>query len=269
MTTELVTGKSGKPHIDGDDIGSLTAGIVGHGNYLLESRDGTYPRARLQDANHVLMPAMNLIVEGRYARVTAAETVTIDSGQSGQKRNDLICMKYSRNAQQVETIALTVLKGTPTTGTPADPTIPAGSILDGAATAYAPIARVTIDGLTPATPVMLTTDLPPIDSTSVIDGWQVVRRLHGYDAYRNISMTFPPTANSAFTFNLPIPVANWQDYTVTAQLMNNGGGDIPFFNEIQLIPTMMGTTRFQVNGWNASKQRLSYRVGVCIHARLA
>lgn len=163
MTTELVTGKQGKPHIDGDDVGSLTAAIAGHGDYLLQRADGTWPAITMQDANHALIPTLNLLVEGRYARVTAAESVVIESGQSGQKRNDLVCLKYTRDSNQIESVAWTVIKGTPTTtGTPADPTVPAGSILDGSATAYAKIGRIPIDGLTPGTPVMLAGRLHPI-----------------------------------------------------------------------------------------------------------
>ena len=67
MTTELVTGKQGKPHIDGDDVGSLTAAIAGHGDYLLQRADGTWPAITMQDANHALIPTLNLLVEGRYA----------------------------------------------------------------------------------------------------------------------------------------------------------------------------------------------------------
>lgn len=166
MTTELVTGKQGKPHIDGDDVGSLTAAIAGHGDYLLQRADGTWPAITMQDANHALIPTLNLLVEGRYARVTAAESVVIGSGQSGQKRNDLVCLKYTRDSNQIESVAWTVIKGTPTAGTPADPTVPAGSILGGSATAYAKIARIPINGLTPGTPVMLAGRLHPI-----VDMW--------------------------------------------------------------------------------------------------
>lgn len=182
MTTELVTGKQGRPHIDGDDVGSLTAAIAGHGDYLLQRADGTWPAITMQDANHALIPTLNLLVEGRYARVTAAESVVIESGQSGQKRNDLVCLKYTRDSNQIESVAWTVIKGTPTAGTPADPTVPAGSILGGSATAYALLARIPIDGLTPGTPVMLAGRLHPIadmqDSATLYNsgGWIVSRR---------------------------------------------------------------------------------------------
>ena len=162
MTTTLITGKGGTPHITSGDMGAMQAGIIGNGSYLLQGSDGTFPTVTMQDANHALIPVLNLVVEGRYARVSEAETATIESGVSGQNRNDLVCLKYTRNGQNIETAAIAVLKGTPNTGTAADPTVPSGSIHSGSGTAWIPIARIPISGITPGTPVMLIKQLPPM-----------------------------------------------------------------------------------------------------------
>lgn len=162
MTTTLITGKGGTPHITSGDMGAMQSGIIGNGSYLLQGSDGTFPTVTMQDANHALIPVLNLVVEGRYARVTEAETATIESGVSGQNRNDLVCLKYTRNNQNIETAAIAVLKGTPNTGTAADPTIPSGSIHSASGTAWIPIARIPISGITPGTPVMLIKQLPPM-----------------------------------------------------------------------------------------------------------
>lgn len=162
MTTTLITGKGGTPHITSGDMGAMQAGVIGNGSYLLQGSDGTFPTVTMQDANHALIPVLNLVVEGRYARVTEAETATIESGMSGQNRNDLVCLKYTRNNQNIETAAIAVLKGTPNTGTAADPTVPSGSIHSASDTAWIPIARIPIRGITPGTPVMLIKQLPPM-----------------------------------------------------------------------------------------------------------
>ena len=83
MTTTLITGKGGTPHITSGDMGAMQSGIIGNGSYLLQGSDGTFPTVTMQDANHALIPVLNLVVEGRYARVTEAETATIESGVSG------------------------------------------------------------------------------------------------------------------------------------------------------------------------------------------
>ncbi|KAB7463376.1 hypothetical protein GBA80_05455 [Bifidobacterium catenulatum] len=162
MTMNLITGKAGAPHITSSDQGAMQAGLVGNGNYLLQVSDGKFPAVTMQSANKALVPVLNLVIEGRYARVTAAETVTIESGVTGRNRNDLICVKYTRDSNNIETIALAVLKGTATSGTAADPTVPSGSILNNSGTVWIPIARIPISGITAGTPVMLVKQLPPM-----------------------------------------------------------------------------------------------------------
>ena len=174
MTMNLITGKAGAPHITSSDQGAMQAGLVGNGNYLLQGSDGKFPAVTMQSANKALIPVLNLVIEGRYARVTAAETVTIESGVTGRNRNDLICVKYTRDSNNIETIALAVLKGTATSGTAADPTVPSGSILNNSGTVWIPIARIPISGITAGTPVMLVKQLPPMSQLwdSVTQQWK-------------------------------------------------------------------------------------------------
>ena len=162
MTTNLITGKSGTPHVTSGDMGAIQAGLVGNDSYLLQNSDGTFPAITMQDANNALVPVLNLVLEGRYARVTETQTVTIESGVTGQNRNDLVCMKYTRDDKNIESMTLEVLKGTPAEGTAADPTVPDGSIHEGAGEAWIPLARIPISGITPGTPVMLVKQLPPM-----------------------------------------------------------------------------------------------------------
>lgn len=173
MTMNLITGKAGAPHITSSDQGAMQAGLVGNGNYLLQGGDGKFPAVTMQSANKALIPVLNLVIEGRYARVTAAETVTIESGVTGRNRNDLICVKYTRDSNNIETIALAVLKGTATSGTAADPTVPSGSILNNSGTVWIPIARIPISGITAGTPVMLVKQLPPMSQL-----WDSVTQIH-------------------------------------------------------------------------------------------
>lgn len=181
MTMNLITGKAGAPHITSSDQGAMQAGLVGNGNYLLQGGDGKFPAVTMQSANKALVPVLNLVIEGRYARVTAAETVAIESGVTGQNRNDLICVKYTRGSNNIETIALAVLKGTATSDTAADPTVPSGSILNNSGTVWIPIARIPISGITAGTPVMLVKQLPPMsqlwDSVTLYQdsNWIIIR----------------------------------------------------------------------------------------------
>lgn len=269
MTMNLITGKAGAPHITSSDQGAMQAGLVGNGNYLLQGGDGKFPAVTMQSANKALIPVLNLVIEGRYARVTAAETVTIESGVTGQNRNDLICVKYTRDSNNIETIALAVLKGTATSGTAADPTVPSGSILNNSGTVWIPIARIPISGITAGTPVMLVKQLPPMsqlwDSVTQSGDWVVVARPRGYDAYSVASMVFKPNTNTSIDIKLPIEAANWDSYSVELQLMNNNQNKVPSFNNISMITNSHSAKGFQLVAWNASGTSLSYRIAVTVH----
>ena len=269
MTMNLITGKAGAPHITSSDQGAMQAGLVGNGNYLLQGGDGKFPAVTMQSANKALIPVLNLVIEGRYARVTAAETVTIESGVTGRNRNDLICVKYTRDSNNIETIALAVLKGTATSGTAADPTVPSGSILNNSGTVWIPIARIPISGITAGTPVMLVKQLPPMsqlwDSVTQSGEWVVVARPRGYDAYCVASMIFKPNTNTSIDIKLPIEAANWDSYSVELQLMNNDNNKVPSFNNISMITNSHSAKGFQLVAWNASGTSLSYRIAVTVH----
>lgn len=183
MSVELVTGKAGVPHISSEDIGAYQAATIGSGVIQLENPTGTFPVAALQDANRVVIPPMNLLIDGRYIRVTTAETVTITSGATGYRRRDLICLRYTRDASTgVEQVAFTALKGQTTSGTTLTSPTVSGRIIHGATTATYAIAAVDLDGITPNQPVMLTHKVAPIGQRSSAPVWETLKPLTGWSA---------------------------------------------------------------------------------------
>lgn len=156
MAIELITGKAGTPHIDSADIGAFQAYTLGDGVYILHGLE-----AAIATANSVTVNAGDAMAEGRHFRlVGAGQTLNIDSGQSGYKRNDVIAVHYSKDGAGIESVELVIVKGTPATANQVDPAMPsAGSVLDGATQAYWPLYRVTVDGLTPQAPVMVAEEI--------------------------------------------------------------------------------------------------------------
>lgn len=163
MTVELITGHAGSAHISAADDGWLNVGVVGSGKYVLDT--GTQFACNVQSANLVTIGIGDALFEGRHVRVSATENVALDNGAQGVNRNDLICIKYEYNSiTSVESASIVVLKGTAVSGTPSDPTIPSGSILEGATAAYMALWRIPISGITVGTPVNLYGEvLSPID----------------------------------------------------------------------------------------------------------
>lgn len=161
MTVELITGFAGTPHIGSDDIGAFQAGIVGPGDYALAT--GNQLRATMSNANTIAVQSGDAVLNGRHVHLTGTTTATVQSGTQGQKRNDLVVLRYTKNTTTgVETCSIVVLKGTPTTGTPADPAHNTGSILDDVATHDMPLYRIPINGITVGTLVPLFNVLKPM-----------------------------------------------------------------------------------------------------------
>lgn len=154
MTVELITGHAGSAHISAADDGWLNVGVVGSGKYVLDT--GTKFACNVQSANLVTIGIGDALFEGRHVRVSAIENVALDNGAQGVNRNDLVCIKYNYDSgTSVETASLEVIKGTAVGGTPSDPTIPSGSILEGATAAYMPLWRIPISGITVGEPEKL------------------------------------------------------------------------------------------------------------------
>lgn len=210
MAIELITGKAGAPHIDSADIGAFNAYTIGAGVYCLHGLEATLPTA-----NSITIAAGDGMGQGRHFRIIGAgETATIDNGQSGYKRNDIVAIKYTKDGSGIETPTLEVFKGTPTTGTPTDPQVPAGNVLDNASTAYWPLYRVPINGLTPGTPVALYEQLPLVASSNGEDTannncrwWKFSNGLAVvmYDTYASMNYQafgnqYRTSAAKAFTF---------------------------------------------------------------------
>ena len=158
MTVELITGHAGSAHVSSSDVGWFNAGTVGAGKYVLDT--GTHLAAEVQSANLVTIGVGDAVFEGRHVRVSATENVAIDNGAQDINRNDIICIKYEYDGDTgVESASIEVVKGTGSSGTPSDPTIPSGSILTGSSTAYMPLWRIPIEGITVGTPEKLYGDV--------------------------------------------------------------------------------------------------------------
>lgn len=163
MTVELITGYSGTPHIGSDDVQHLIAGIVGGGSYALDT--GKKLAIAVNSANSVTIDTGDAIIAGgAHVRVAAAEKLTVASGAQGVKRNDLVCLRYTKASDNKESASLVVIKGTATSGTPADPAYNKGSVIDGKATVDMPLYRLPISGVSLGTPVKLFSVSPTLAS---------------------------------------------------------------------------------------------------------
>ena len=156
MTIELVDGKAGVAHISSEDKAIIHQAKFGKSDMVFDW--GDVLKCTMGSVNKATIGTGCASIQGLDWHITAAETVTIENGSQGMKRNDIIAAHYHRDSTSgIETVKLTVLKGSPDATAAADPTIPSGKILSGAVDAYQPLWRIPLDGITVGAPVRLFT----------------------------------------------------------------------------------------------------------------
>lgn len=172
MTMELVTGHAGEPHVTAAQDAALHAGVIGD-DYVLSTKDRF--AINVVSANKVTIAGGDLVMQGYHASNDKPADLIITNGSQGQKRNDIICCRYTKVGDSIESANLVVVKGTPTTGTPVDPTLNTTPISQGATTYDMALYRVPLDGITIGEPEPMFNILQPMSSV-----WDSLSPLHLY-----------------------------------------------------------------------------------------
>lgn len=157
MAFEIVDGMTGTKHISSDDLAALNTAAIGMADCVL--RYGDDFALKMASANSVTLGTGVGMVGGRRFWNQVPTSLTIQSGKQGQKRNDLVVARYEKTSAGIESITPVVIKGTPTTGTAADPEVTANDLK---------LWRVPLDGINAGTPVRLTHVLLPL--TAAVEG---------------------------------------------------------------------------------------------------
>ena len=194
---ELVTGFAGTAHIDPIDAAHLNAAGFGPDAYLLDTQNKL--EASLETANKLVVDTGDLMIQGHHFTVIEPENIALQSGVSGQKRNALVCARYDKTeGTGVESASWIVKYGTATTGTPADPSVTTGNILDGVDSVHEePIFRIEYDGITPGNPILL---VPEFQSASEFR----TSIAQFYDTETK-EVSLEGTSRQLITFDLSIP----------------------------------------------------------------
>lgn len=119
MAFEIVDGMTGTKHISSDDLSALNIATIGKADCVLDYGDNF--KLTMASANNATLGTGVGMVGGKRFWNQAATSLTVQSGTQGQKRNDLVVARYAKTSAGVESITPVVIKGTPSTGTAADP----------------------------------------------------------------------------------------------------------------------------------------------------
>ena len=151
MAFEIVDGMTGTKHISSDDLAALNTATVGKADCVLHYGDDF--KLTMASANSATLGTGVGMVGGKRFWNQAATSLTIQSGTQGQKRHDLVVARYAKTSAGIESITPVVIKGTPTTGTAADPATTANDLK---------LWRVPLDGINAGTPVRLFEPVTPL-----------------------------------------------------------------------------------------------------------
>ena len=145
----IITGYRAEPHITAQQDRDVNIGIFGASAKILKGV-GSEMAATVISANEVEIADGALVAEGCTAEIQygTTESMTIENGEQGMKRIDLIVARYMRNSgTAVESMELAVIKGTSAASDPVSPSYNTGTITDGDSPVDFPLYRVNLNGI--------------------------------------------------------------------------------------------------------------------------
>lgn len=148
ITTTLMDGYAGGPHITETQLGLANQATFGSDDYVLEG--GRESEAQVLTNNSIRIFDAVYCIQGRRDVIPASgyTDVTIANGTQGMNRNDIIVRRYKKDeSSEIESTEYAVIKGTPHAGTAVDPEVTTGDIRSGATLHEMALYRVKITGL--------------------------------------------------------------------------------------------------------------------------
>ena len=145
---ELVTGRAGSPHITAQQDRQLHQGIWGEDAYILNT--GNMLEPVVQSSNKILIKDGALMYQGALfsVKVGTTDEITIDNGNQGMQRKDLVVARYTYDsAQNIESASWLVYKGTAVGSNPVLPSGISGDIQAGDNVVDVPYLAVTLNGI--------------------------------------------------------------------------------------------------------------------------
>ena len=166
---ELVTGRAGSPHITAQQDRQLHQGIWGEEAYILNT--GNMLEPQVQSSNKILIKDGALMYQGALfsVKVGTTDEITINNGNQGMKRKDLVVARYTYDSSQnIESATWLVYQGTPTGSNPVLPSGISGDIQAGDTAVDVPYLAVTLDGINIVSVDVIpevVPDIPAIDAS--------------------------------------------------------------------------------------------------------
>lgn len=145
---KIVTGKTGTPHVTSQEFRQFVEGTVGQESYILASGENLEPE--LSSNNLLKIRSGMMCHHGNISCVELStyDEVTIQNGNQGMKRIDLVVNRHSKNDETgIESNDWVVLMGTPDAEAPVAPAYTEGNLQEGDLVDDCPVFEVHLDGI--------------------------------------------------------------------------------------------------------------------------
>ena len=204
---QIVTGYEGQAHITSNDDQGRNQGTFGENSYVLSV--GSKFASTLLSANSLKIADGEGVHQGVHFRVDPGtyDTVTIDNGEQGKNRKDLVVCRYTKDGGTgIESCAWVVIKGTASTGTATRPSHTTGDILNGSLTVDMPFFEVALSGINVSAVTTLFTTLKAMSGmqTDISTNASAISALNTKLTIKTITVTHGTiTAGSSSTVTDP------------------------------------------------------------------
>ena len=217
---EIVSGRTGSPHVTSQQFRQLVEGTVGQESYILTSGENLEPELASNNILKIRSGMMSHHGNISSIKIGTYDEVELTNGSQGMKRIDLVVNRYTRNAEtNVEANNWVVITGTPEASDPAVPAYTVGNLQEGDLTDDCPVFEVHYDGLN-VTEIKKLLDVA--DNLGKMK--KELAELNGNSFIRTevISVTVNvPAAKTAGVFSTPIPPDGFE---LVAAIPTNASG---------------------------------------------
>lgn len=217
---EIVSGRTGSPHVTSQQFRQLVEGTVGQESYILTSGENLEPELASNNILKIRSGMMSHHGNISSIKIGTYDEVELTNGSQGMKRIDLVVNRYTRNAEtNVEANNWVVITGTPVASDPAVPAYTVGNLQEGDLTDDCPVFEVHYDGLN------VTEIKKLLDVADNLGKMKTeLAELNGNSFIRTeiISVTVNvPAAKTAGVFSTPIPPDGFE---LVAAIPTNASG---------------------------------------------
>ena len=162
---EIVSGRTGKPHVTSQQFRQIIEGIIGDDSCILPSGENLEPE--LVSNNSLKIRSGMMCHHGNVSsgKIGTYDEVELTNGSQGMKRIDLIVNRYTRNEKDnTEKNEWVVIMGSPAESNPVVPEYTQGDLQKGDLVDDCPVFEITLEGINVTGVKKLLDVLPSMDT---------------------------------------------------------------------------------------------------------